>query len=241
MRDLGKLVCHIPAREGSKRVPHKNLRYIAGKPLISYAISCAKEVGMFESIYVNTDSEELLNLAESFGVKSYRRDAWLASDDAKGDDFTADFISNVKPDTLLMINPVCPLIEAEDIKSAILAFKNSDCDTLISCEETKMQVFFEKIGVNIDADRPLEPTQKNKPVQILNWAVSIWDAKTFLTAYRDHKKGYLGKNRKFFPIDPLKSVKISCEKDFHMAEQLLLSKKINSGKDEFPQYWKPGI
>lgn len=238
MRDLGKLVCHIPARKGSKRVPSKNLRFLAGKPLIAYAILCAKEAGCFEDIYVNTDSDPLLALAESYGVKSYRRDAWLASDEAKGDDFTADFISNIKPDTLLMINPVCPLIETEDVKNAIRAYQESDCDTLISCEETKMQVFFEKEGVNIDADAALEPTQNNHPVQILNWAVTIWDAKIFSETYQKSKKGYLGQNRILFPIDPLKAIKISYEKDFQMAEQLLLSKNKKLDGSESPRYWE---
>lgn len=69
MRDLGKVVAHIPARAGSKRVKAKNLRMLCGKPLLAYSIECAKECGQFDEIFVNSDSTEMLSLAESLGVK----------------------------------------------------------------------------------------------------------------------------------------------------------------------------
>lgn len=238
MRDLGKLVCHIPARKGSKRVPAKNLRCIGGKPLLAFAIECAGKTGLFDDIYVNTDSDAIAALAASYGVKAYIRDAWLGSDDARGDDFTADFMDKIRPDTLLMINPVCPLVEPEDIRTAVEKYRASDCDTLISCEETQMQVFCGERAVNIDADAPLEPTQNNPAVKILNWAVTIWDTPTFLKSYQEKKRGYLGTRRLLFPINPSRSVKVSHESDFQLAEQLLSVKKQAIGTGE-PTYWQP--
>jgi CMP-N,N'-diacetyllegionaminic acid synthase len=241
MKDLGRLICHIPARKGSKRIPNKNLRYICGKPLIAYAIECAKEVGIFDEIYVNTDSKTLCALAEEYGVRYYLRETWLASDEAKGDDFTADFMEKHKPDTLLMINPVCPLIGAEDIENGINVYRKSNCDTLITCAETQMQVFHEGKGVNINVDAPLEPTQNNSVVKILNWAVTIWDTKTFLDTYRKHKRGYLGTNRILFPIDPLKAIKISQENDFQLAEMLIQVHKMQRDHNALPRYWSKGL
>jgi CMP-N,N'-diacetyllegionaminic acid synthase len=237
MKELGKLICHIPARNGSKRVPLKNMRYIGDKPLIAYAIECAMGVGIFDDIYVNTDSEKLCQLAKACGVKSYRRSDWLASDEAKGDDFTADFMENVQSDTLLMINPVCPLISPEDVLAAISAYRESDCDTLISCEQTQMQVFYDGKGVNINADAALEPTQNNPSVMILNWAITIWDTEIFIRTYHKSKKGYLGTKRLFFPIDPIKAIKISHEEDFQIAEQLIQLRKMLIKENLTPRYW----
>lgn len=237
MKNLGRLVCHIPARMGSKRVPRKNMRYIQDKPLIAYAIECAKNADIFDEIYVNTDSKELCSLAEAYAVKGYLRNAWLASDEAKGDDFTADIMENVEMDTLLMINPVCPLIRATDIKNAVEAYQNSACDTLISCEETQMQVFCEGKGVNIDDNAALEPTQNNPKVQILNWAVSIWDRKTFLNTYRNSQKGYLGTNRLLFPIPSDRTVKISNEVDFQLADRLITARSVKDKDFSNPRYW----
>ena len=90
------LLIHIPARAGSKRVPRKNLRLINGRPMISYAIQAALDSDITSSIFVNTDSPDIADYASTLnGVKLYLRDPDLASDDATGDQFTADIISNL--------------------------------------------------------------------------------------------------------------------------------------------------
>ena len=237
MRNLGKIFGHIPARGGSKRVPAKNLRYLCGKPMIAYAIECALRSDIFDEIYVNTDSDTIAALADAYGVNVYRRSADLASDDATGDDFTADFLENMRPDTLVMVSPVCPLVEPDDIRNAIEAFKQSDCDTLITCQETQMQTFCEGHAVNIDPYGPLAPSQENPVVQILNWAVTIWNTRTFLDSYATQRTGYLGKKRLLFPIEVSKSVKISHEEDFLLAEQLIKARSIHRTHKNDVKYW----
>jgi CMP-N,N'-diacetyllegionaminic acid synthase len=239
MRNLGKLVCHIPARAGSKRVRSKNLRLLCGKPMIAYAIETAKACGRFDEIYVNTDSEELMALAREWGVKVYKRDGWLAGDTAKGDDFTADFMEHVRPDTLVMISPVCPLVSVDDVNQALKAYADSDCDTLITCEQTQMQVFCNGRGINIDETAPLAPSQENPFVQTLNWAVTIWDTSIFLETYRTSRKGYLGTRRLLWPIEPSHAIKVSHEADFRMAERMILASRSAASQEEPPQYWMP--
>ena len=234
-----KIYAHIPARGGSKRVPAKNLRLLCGKPMIGYAIECAKQSGIFHDIFVNTDSDDIAALAESYNVNVYRRDAWLASDEAKGDDFTADFIKKMKPDILVMINPVCPLIEPHDVIAAVEAFQASDCDTLITCEETQMQTFCDEKPVNIDLATGLVQTQKNPIIKILNWAVTIWNPDAFMDTYNKNGSGYIGTKRYLMPIDPSKSLKISHEEDFRMAELLIQAKSlIAEDKLSPPEYWQ---
>jgi len=65
------LIALIPARSGSKRVPGKNIRELAGHPLLAYSIQVAKDSGLFgEHIYVTSDSQEYLDIAESYGAKA---------------------------------------------------------------------------------------------------------------------------------------------------------------------------
>ncbi len=59
----------IPARAGSQRVPGKNVRELAGHPLIAYSIAAARESGLFDLIYVSTDSEETAEVARRYGAK----------------------------------------------------------------------------------------------------------------------------------------------------------------------------
>ena len=87
-----KLVAMIPARLGSKRIPKKNIRYLYDKPLIQYPIDLAKQSDAFDSIWVNTESEELGRIVEKMGVSFHRRPAELAVDTATNRDFTYEFL-----------------------------------------------------------------------------------------------------------------------------------------------------
>ncbi len=240
MRTLGKLVGHIPARGGSKRVPAKNLRYLAGKPMLTYAIDCARESGVFDEIFVNTESPAIAALAGQCGVKVYRRPEHLGSDATTGDDFTADFMETMKPSTLVMVSPVCPLVQPADVRETVELFRNSDCDTLITCHDTRMQTFCEGRPVNVDPAGPLAPSQQNPVVQILNWAVTIWDVPSFLESYRTRRNGYIGTQRLLHPIDPVRTLKISHEEDFQMAELLLRARAFtNATQGEPARFWSP--
>lgn len=59
----------IPARGGSKRIPGKNIKVFAGKPLIAYSIAAAKESGLFDKVIVSTDSQEVAKVAKAFGAE----------------------------------------------------------------------------------------------------------------------------------------------------------------------------
>ena len=242
MRDLGKICFQIPARAGSKRVKAKNLRLINGEPMLYYAVAAAKEAAI-GTVYVNSDSNEILALATALGVSYYKRPPELANDSATGDDFTYDFIRNcaMDTDTLVMVSPACPLVQSQDILGALNAFSGSSCDTLISSESTQMQVFLEEQPVNIDAKEALRPTQENRSVQILNWAVTVWDTKIFLKNFEISGYAYLGKNRLFYDIPKSRAHKVSTEADFRLASALLKSRcgETSFSKTVKPEYWKP--
>lgn len=220
-----RLVAQIPARGGSKRVPRKNVRNMAGRPMIAYSIEAALAVEEIDDVVVNTDDEEIAQVAGESGALVHMRPKELASDSATGDDFTLEFIQRWKPKTLMLINPVCPLVQTKEIQDAIAKFNYSEGDTLISCSETQMQVAVEGTFVNIDSSGPLMPSQENPKVQILNWAVAIWDTDSFLTRKRQNGPAYLGEQRILFPIDGISGIKVSEEEDFLLAEAILQARK----------------
>lgn len=78
-----RLVALIPARAGSKRLPGKNVRYLAGEPLVAYAIAAAREAGIFQRIAVSTDDGYTADFAASIaGVEAINRPAQFAGDDS---------------------------------------------------------------------------------------------------------------------------------------------------------------
>ena len=74
----------IPARGGSKRIPNKNIRDFAGKPLIAYSLQAAKECGLFDDILVSTDSDDIAAIAKTFGATAIIRRPESLSDDFTG-------------------------------------------------------------------------------------------------------------------------------------------------------------
>lgn len=205
-------------------MPRKNVRDMAGRPMISYSIEAALAVDEIDDVVVNTDDEEIAQVAREAGALVHMRPTDLASDSATGDDFTLEFIQHWEPKTLMLVNPVCPLVQAKDIRAAISNFHQHDGDTLISCTETQMQVAVEGQFVNIDSSGPLAPSQENPKVQILNWAVAVWDTKSFVTRKSKNGPAYLGEKRLLFPIDGISGIKVSEEEDFLLAESILKSR-----------------
>ena len=62
-------IAFVPARSGSERVPHKNVRPLAGHPLLAYAVVTARESGCFERVVVSTDSEDIAAVARWYGAE----------------------------------------------------------------------------------------------------------------------------------------------------------------------------
>lgn len=124
-----KILITLCARGGSKGIPGKNIRQIAGKPLISYTIGHAKEFSkIFDSdIALSTDSIEIKNIAESFEIKTkYIRPQVLASDTAGKIETILHLLEyeektrNIKYDYILDLDISSPFRSIDDIKNAFL-------------------------------------------------------------------------------------------------------------------------
>jgi len=218
---MTKIVGEIPARLSSKRVKQKNLRLINGKPLITYAINAAKHATTLSEIYVNSESDIIGKIAFDNGVKFYKRDPLLSTDTATSEQFNYDFINGTNADVLVMINPVSPLIEAVDIDNVVNFFLRNEYDTVITIREEKLQAFCNNKPINFNPHSMLPRTQDIPPIQMCAWSICVWRTKTFIQSYE--KKGYAVFSGKvgFYPLSLLKSVKISTEEDFLLAEALL--------------------
>ena len=80
---MGKLLCIIPARGGSKRIPHKNIARFQGAPIISYSIKAVQESGIADEIMVSTDDPAIADVAIKYGAKvPFFRDASTSNDKA---------------------------------------------------------------------------------------------------------------------------------------------------------------
>jgi pseudaminic acid cytidylyltransferase len=124
----------IPARGGSKRIPRKNIREFCGKPMIAYAITAAKESGLFEHIVVSTDDEEIARIARAWGAETpFVRPNELANDDTATVPVIAHGIGASRSlgwtfDQVCCIYPGVPFIQIDDLRGALERLSNSEAD-----------------------------------------------------------------------------------------------------------------
>ena len=127
----------ITARGGSKRIPRKNIKEFFGRPMLSYAVTAAKEAGIFDEIAVSTDDEEIAGVALNLGAKvPFMRSAKTSDDFATTADVLSEVLGEyaklgVKPDTLCCIYPCVPFLTGEILKEAYRKFVSSGADSLV--------------------------------------------------------------------------------------------------------------
>ncbi len=134
MRILGL----IPARGGSKGIPRKNIKLLAGKPLIQYTIDVALQVKQLTKVMVSTDDPEIAEISKSLGAEvPGLRPQELATDESPTVDTVAYTLKLYQDrgepfDAVCLLQPTCPDRNNKTLKEAIKKFTNSSADSLIS-------------------------------------------------------------------------------------------------------------
>ena len=132
-----KKVAIITARGGSKRIPRKNIKEFCGKPILAYSIQAALEAGVFDTVMVSTDDEEIAEIAKKYGAEvPFYRSEKTANDYATTADVILEVIEEYEKlgqffDMVCCIYPTAPFLTADKLKDAVQKLENSDADTLI--------------------------------------------------------------------------------------------------------------
>lgn len=119
-----KCLAIIPARGGSKRIPHKNIKPFLGRPIIAYSIEAALGTGLFEEVMVSTDDAEIAEIARQEGASvPFLRSMENANDYATLADVLVEVVNAYKErghefDLICCLLPTAPLISSEDVRSA---------------------------------------------------------------------------------------------------------------------------
>lgn len=116
-----KVLGIIPARGGSKGVPGKNKKIIAGQPLITYTLEAAQASKKLSTLFVSSDDDEILSIAARFPCKVHKRPQVLASDTSPVTDTIAELLrlEGQLYDAVLLLQPTSPLRTCNDIDNAI--------------------------------------------------------------------------------------------------------------------------
>lgn len=152
MSHTDSMVCLIPARKGSKRIPGKNTKLLAGHPLIAYTIAVAEASGVFERIIVSTDDLQAWTLSRYSGVTSttWRDDAPDDQPDIVWVRQALEFATRcgLRPWSFCILRPTAPFRSVEMLRRA------------------KRQ--FDSDGLNADSIRAVEPVSQH-PGKMWTW------------------------------------------------------------------------
>jgi N-acylneuraminate cytidylyltransferase len=132
------IVAIIPARGGSKRIPHKSTRLLAGKPLIAHTIEHACKSVLIDRVVVSTDSESIANVSKEYGAEVLMRPDDISGDKATSESALVHALDKLKekdgyePDIVVFLQCTSPIRNDDDIDNAINVFIDTEADSLLS-------------------------------------------------------------------------------------------------------------
>lgn len=214
----------IPARGGSKRIPHKNIKPFFGKPIIAYSIKAALDSGCFDTVMVSTDSEEIAQVARQFEAQvPFMRSAKTSDDFATTGDVMLEVLDRYAEngkffDTIACIYATAPFVSAESILGAMDLMETRHFDSV-----------FTAVAYSYPVQRSLRmrdhriemryPEYKNARSQDLEPVYH--DAGQFyisnVEAFR-REKGFWGRNTGALVLSELEVQDLDTETDWKLAE-----------------------
>lgn len=226
---MGLNIAVIPARGGSKGIPRKNMKLLAGKPLVQWTIEAAQRTTLLDQIIVSSDDDEILELSLGCGVLQYLRPSHLAGDNIHAIHVVMDCLElftsrGLEVDTVAMLLPTAPLRTEKDIESAFEILDSGYASSVIGvCKSNKPESNFRYIGDN-NILRPILPVHKYEvqrqdipdPVYEVNGAMFMATRK-HLEVYKSFHEG----NPAAYIMNKINSIDINDLDDFEMVEALI--------------------
>ena len=223
----------ITARGGSKGIPQKNIRKVAGKPLIAWTIEAAIN-SKLDRVVVSTDDQEIAEVSRSWGAEvPFMRPKELAQDDSPHMDVIYHAIQwlseheDYHPEYILLVQPTTPLRITKDIDGAINMVIEKVADSVVSVSKSPIHPYLTK-RINVDGrleDFVSKPKgylrrQDLPPAYALNGAIYLAHREVLLqkeTWYTDCTYAYI--------MPPERSLDIDTPWDLQLADLILRDKE----------------
>lgn len=229
------IICTICARGGSKGVPGKNIRAIAGKPLIAWTVEQALATGLFDFVAVSSDSAAIRAVASAAGAHlTIERPAEMATDQAGKVPaiahacLSAEAALGRKADILVDLDCTSPLRDLSDITGSVDLLRATGATNVITGAESRRSPYFNMVERAVDGavhlSKPLPDMvlrRQDSPACFdMNGSVYVWQRDAFLA---DPRVFY--PDTRLFEMPEERSVDIDRELDFLIVEILLQQKQ----------------
>ena len=203
----------IPVRSGSLRVKNKNIRSFADSSLLEIKIKQMLSIKELDGVVVNSNSDEMLDIAKQLGAEIVKRDEYYATSEVSPNDLYVNIAENFNADIMVFANATNPLIENHTIIDCIEIYKNlTNNDSVNTVNLVKEFLWLDGKAINYSPDR--KPKSQDLPdIMAINHAVNVIDKK--LMAERRDIFGY----KPYLKIiDKVEAIDIDDNMDFDFAE-----------------------
>ncbi|HZG87395.1 acylneuraminate cytidylyltransferase family protein [Paenibacillus sp.] len=224
MIDGKTILAVVPARGGSKGVPRKNIRPLAGKPLIAWTIGEAKASKYIDRVIVSSEDDEIIETARQFGGDvPYVRPESLAQDDTPGIDPILHAMEMVPGyDYVMLLQPTSPLRTAGDIDGCIELCHSQRAKACVTVTEPEKSPYW---MYTVDGENKMQsllnvdviPNRQQLPkVYALNGAVYIAESE-----WLRERKAFITSETVAYPMPKERSFDIDNEIDFRLCEWMI--------------------
>lgn len=228
-----RILCVVPARGGSKGVPRKNLREVAGRPLIAWTVEQALAARPAMDVVVSTDDDEIAAAAEAAGaLVPFRRPADLARDDTPTEPVVRHAIeaaraADAAPDAVMLLQATSPVRLPGTVSRAIAQLEASGVDSLVGVVPQAPFLWTDGPEPHAAYDVTARPRRQDLTPQTLRYREtgSLYLTRTWVYDELDNR---IGGRTGLFVMDEVEGVDVDTELDLAVAEQQLLT--LGTGK-----------
>ncbi len=206
----GEILGVIPARGGSKGVPRKNVRPVAGKPLLAWTIEASAKSARLTRFVVSTEDDEIAKVSEVHGAAVLRRPTELATDEASTLSVVQHVLEQLPADIVVVLNPTSPIRREGLIDRCIERFLAADADSLGTVHK----------DYSYEYGQGMPRRQEMTPRLVDNGNVYVIRAGVIRGGRM------LGDRLERFEISREEGVEIDEEFDCWLAEQILLHRRL---------------
>lgn len=217
-----KTVALIPLRGGSKSIPKKNIKPLAGKILSAWTLEAAAECPEINTVYVSTDSGEIADSVQSLDldIKVIMRPDKYATDEASTESVMMHFMSQVDFDLLVTIQATSPLLTCSDLGNAIVQFRLQRLESMLSAVRTK-RFFWNDDATPINYDPLHRPRRQDFSGTLMENGAFYITQRKILQDHQCRLGGRIG----VYEMDEGTAVEIDEPEDWERVESLLLMRQ----------------
>ncbi|MBA6291503.1 NTP transferase domain-containing protein [Colwellia sp. MB3u-70] len=221
-----EVIAIIPARGGSKGIPRKNLRPVAGRPMIYYSIAACIASKAIDVVVVSTDDDEIAVMAERFGAEVLMRDTNLADDKVPLDPVIANVVSAYEKlndrtfNYVVTVQPTSPLVTPDDIDLVINKLINDGSDTAQTVVDDRHLCW----TMNDDIAKPTYEARVNRQMLPVNFR----ETGAVISCTRQQLKtgSRIGNKVSLVEVPQIRSFDIDTFADLYLCDALLTRKRV---------------